>query len=383
LRNLEFGIGDESRIVLWLRGRGVLSWFPRKAAYRAIVISAVAWVPLLLLSAANGVALGGDVEIPFLRDLVAYARFVVALPIAIVAGDIISPRVDYVLGVFYKARMVRPRDIPRLERVVEKAKAIKNSLVVEFVLLALVYAYVATGIPRDRLPGISSWTGHSGLTDLWFLWVSMPLFLFPLFLWLWRILVWGYLLLGISRLRLRILATHPDGVGGLNFVNTAHRRFAILVLALSTILCAAIAEEIVLRRAVLRTYESELVACFAACLGVILGPLLPFTRPLVRAKLRGWRYYGALASRYVQGFDDKWIQRKGYDPNSLLGTPDIQSLADLKNSYQVISEMRTVLPERRTIGIYALAYLVPVIPLLTTAIPLRQVLTELYKLLIK
>lgn len=383
MQNFELRFGDESKIVGRLRERGPLRWLPRKARYCAAIFALIAWLPLLVLSAINGSALGGKVEIPLLLDLAMYARFFVALPIAIVAREYIGPRVDYAIGAFSRSRLVDGREIPRLEAAVSKAKALKDSVWAEIFLLFLVCVYVATGLPREHLAGISSWDVPGSLSHLWFLWISMPLLLFPWFLWIWRILAWGFLLFRISKLRLRVIATHPDGVGGLNFINTAHRRFSILVLAISSILCASIGEEILLRGAMLRSFESELAACFVACLVVALGPLMPFTRPLVLAKLRGWRLYGGLASRYVRGFDDKWILRKGWPTQDILGSPDLQSLADLKNSYDVISKMRTILPGRSTIGIFAFAYVVPVIPLLMTVIPLRQVFSEVYKLLVR
>ena len=68
---------------------------------------------------------------------------------------------------------------------------------------------------------------------------------------------------------------------------------------------------------------------------------------------------------------------------SILGSPDIQSLADLRNSYAGITEMRTLLPNRTTVGILAIAYVLPVLPLLASVISLRRVLSEVYGLLLK
>ena len=45
---------------------------------RVVVISLFAWVPLLVLSALEGQALGGGVAVPFLRDWETHVRFLVA-----------------------------------------------------------------------------------------------------------------------------------------------------------------------------------------------------------------------------------------------------------------------------------------------------------------
>ncbi len=58
----------------------------------------------------------------------------------------------------------------------------------------------------------------------------------------------------------------------------------------------------------------------------------------MRSKLNYWGKYGAFAGKYVQSFDDKWILRTDYSAQTLLGSPDIQSLADMRQSYAGISE---------------------------------------------
>jgi hypothetical protein len=140
----------------------------------------------------------------------------------------------------------------------------------------------------------------------------MPLLLFGGFLWAWRLGLWAYLLFRISRLDLRVVATHPDGVGGLNFVNVGMRRFSVLVFAMSSILCASIDGDILFNGTSLHSYELELVFFFLICLAVILGPLIVFTPILIRSKLKYWGSYGPLASSYVQGFDEKWILQTDY-----------------------------------------------------------------------
>ena len=52
---------------------------------RIVVISCIAWLPLLLLSVFAGHGAGDAVKVPFLYDLEAHVRFLVALPILIAA----------------------------------------------------------------------------------------------------------------------------------------------------------------------------------------------------------------------------------------------------------------------------------------------------------
>src|ERR1700748_3592582 len=52
---------------------------------RVVLISAFAWLPILFLSLLDGRAFGGTIKVPFLYDVEAHARFLVALPALIIA----------------------------------------------------------------------------------------------------------------------------------------------------------------------------------------------------------------------------------------------------------------------------------------------------------
>jgi hypothetical protein len=110
----------------------------------------------------------------------------------------------------------------------------------------------------------------------------------------------------------------------------------------------------------------------------IFGPLTMFTPRLFRTKHKGLLEYGKLATTYVTCFDEKWA-RGVVQGDRILGSSDIQSLADLGSSYTMVHEMRLVpfglddvLP---LVGIAAL----PLLPLLLTVMPLDQIVTRLLK----
>ena len=58
------------------------------AARRIVVISLFAWLPLLLLSAVTGELWGSAVAVPFLTDVEVHVRFLVAMPLLIVAESL-------------------------------------------------------------------------------------------------------------------------------------------------------------------------------------------------------------------------------------------------------------------------------------------------------
>jgi hypothetical protein len=80
------------------------------------------------------------------------------------------------------------------------------------------------------------------------------------------------------------------------------------------------------------------------------------------------REYGTLAQRYVRDFDDKW---------PLLGSADIQSLADLGNSFEIVRSMRPAPVTKEAVVQLAVITLVPVAPLVLTMVPLDELLKKL------
>ena len=83
----------------------------------------------------------------------------------------------------------------------------------------------------------------------------------------------------------------------------------------------------------------DLIGVVALLLFAILGPLLVFSRRLEAVKRAGLREYGTLAQRYVREYDHKWLRDTAPD-EAFVGSADIQSLADLGNSFEVVKEMR-------------------------------------------
>jgi hypothetical protein len=112
---------------------------------------------------------------------------------------------------------------------------------------------------------------------------------------------------------------------------------------------------------------------------VIFAPLLMFTSQMARSRRQGLAEYGLLAQRYVEGFKEKWIVDYGSNSAELLGTGDIQSLADLGNSYTVVNEMRLVPFGLKDMTRLAVATAAPMVPLLLLIWSPEEVITRIVK----
>ena len=101
--------------------------------------------------------------------------------------------------------------------------------------------------------------------------------------------------------------------------------------------------------ATLPQFKLEIAAWLVLLLLVVLAPLFFFVAHLADAKRTGLREYGIVASRYVAEFRRKWIEGHAAEGEALVGSGDIQSLADLSNSFDVVREMRLVPFGRATV----------------------------------
>ena len=132
----------------------------------------------------------------------------------------------------------------------------------------------------------------------------------------------------------------------------------------------------------LLAFEDQIIAVVAFLLVLTLGPLLVFSPQLARARRMGLREYGNLAERYVRDYDKKWLRGGLSAGEPLLGSSDIQSLADLGNSFQMVQNMRIVAFSRDTVLRLLAVALLPVAPLLLTMLPLRALVSQLLKIVV-
>ena len=99
----------------------------------------ITWLPLLLLSAWEGRAWWGDVEVPFLLNAEVHARFLLALPLLVLAELSVHLRMRRVVAQFLARDLVAVPDHPRVYAAIAAAMRLRNSLAAELLLIALIY----------------------------------------------------------------------------------------------------------------------------------------------------------------------------------------------------------------------------------------------------
>ena len=356
---------------------------------RIIIIPLLAWLPLLALTALDGLALGGSVAVPFLRDLEVHVRFLVALPLLLVAELVVHQRIRLVVKQFLERDLIPASASTRFEAAIASAFRLRNSVLVEVLLIAFVYGVGVLLIWRHYTAlATATWyavpTGEGlklSLSGVWYGYVSLPLFQFLLMRWYLRIFIWARFLWQVSRIDLSLVPTHPDRVGGLGFLSNTVYAFIPLAVAHGALLAGLIANRIFYLGAGLVDFKIEITVVLAFLLCVVLGPLMVFAPQLAQAKRTGNREYGTLAQRYVREFDAKWLRGGAPAGESLVGSGDIQSLADLGNSFEVVRTMRMVPLTRDAILQLTAATLAPLAPLALTLMSLEDLLKQLLGIL--
>jgi hypothetical protein len=350
---------------------------------RIAVLTGFAWLPLALLTLLSGRFAGG-VQVPFLYDFEVHARLLLSLPLMILAEVIVHARMRAITSQFLERHIVTEEHRAEFAAVVSSAMRLRNSFAAEMILIVVVFA-VGPWMWRSTV-ALHSDTWYATMTGggtafnaagFWYGFVSVPVFQFILLRWYYRIFVWWRFLFQVSRLTLNLVSTHPDRCCGLGFLSNVSFAFGPLLMAHSVLVAGFIANRILHESATLPQYKLELLAMVALLLVVALGPLCVFAPKLNSARLAGLRTYGRLASDYVNGFAQKWTTGMLPQHEPLLGSADIQSLADLDNSYSILREARLVPFGKETIIRIVVIVAVPLSPLALTMFSVDELIKRL------
>ena len=356
--------------------------------WRIGIITALAWLPLALLTVLNGRFAGG-VQTPFLYDFEVHAKLLFSLPLLVLAEMVVYFRMRAIAAQFVERHIITEPVRPAFDAVLASTMRLRNSVAIEIAILLLVIL-AGPFIWRERLALHSNaWyatiigsTLSPTPAGRWYELVSIPVFQFILLRWYYRLFIWYRLLFQISRLDLNLVPLHPDRCGGLGFLGNIASAFAPLLAAHSGLVAGFIANRILHEGAKLPDYKFELLGMACCLLVIVLGPLGVFVPKLNRARLAGLRTYGRLASDYVVAFAAKWTSGEGHPGEPLLGSPDIQSMADLDSSLAIVREMKLVPFGRETIMQFIVVIALPLAPLALTTFSLEELLKRLVQIVL-
>lgn len=279
----------------------------------AIVLVAAAFLPLLIASAREGTVLAGRVTIPLSADYALLCRLLLAMPLLI----LVAPQADHLLRAairqFSRGCFVRHDQQSLFDGILDRTRRLRDSWLPELVCLLIAVVPVAAMIRAPDLVHLSSWHTHGGSVSWaghWFNFVSVPIFRFVGLIWLWRFLLWTWLLWRFSRLDLDLRPPHPDRAGGLAFLGLAQMRFATLAVAGSLLLCGSCINQFLYAGQTFADMRYLLAGYIVGVALLLLAPLLTMTPPMLRAKRHALSKYSILGHRAIRHFDGRWKKAK-------------------------------------------------------------------------
>ena len=229
---------------------GLIRADPTGLFRRSFLCILVTWVPLLVLSAMQGNAIGHRVAMPFLGDFAAHARFLLSVPL-LLASTVLVPWVADAAAQFVDSGLLTAADSKQFDAAIDRGLKWRDSAAAELVLVVLAYALSITNLISMAVH-VSTWYAvrtDSGISVTWAGWwlvlFCVPLMQFLILRWLWRSFLWAQFLWRMNRLRLQLVPTHPDQAAGLAFVGEVQQYFTIVLFAFSIAVAGGLANGII------------------------------------------------------------------------------------------------------------------------------------------
>lgn len=356
-----------------------------KVRSRALIFVAVAWGVPLLLGLPDSLSLHGQEE-TYLTDLSAWARFFIAIAAFILAEEQVERGLRTRLAQFVRAPLLAPESTKAAAAAVATALKERDSRLAEIVALILAGGAAISSFLALHSADASSWAvKHSidantlTIAGWWSVWVSLPLCYFLMFRGLWRHFVWARLLHKIARLELRLVATHPDGKGGLGFLAEYPNAYMFFVFGMSSLIAAALAKYLIRDSLSMAAFSTVMAGWLAIVIVVFALPLSAFSPPLARLKQQALHWLGAEATRYHRSAERKQLGRNVVANSG--GEVD-EGLIDPTKLFETTRKLSSVLVSRTAIVPVAAASLIPFAIAGAIWLPFKEVVSVLKKLLL-
>jgi hypothetical protein len=354
------------------------------AVRRCLALVLITWGPIAIWANVSGYFLPefGD---PILQHLGVHVRCLLAIPLLVLSEPFADTMLRRVIGHFGNSGLIKPGDRAAFAATIRSVEGWRDSKAAWAAIASIVVAIALLASHRLVLddPDALVWTPSLTGFDFgawWALFVVRPVFLFLLMVWLWRLVVTWVLFTRLARLDLQLVASHPDRVGGLGFLDLHSTAFTPVVLATSSVACAAVAHRILHHGAKLADFQVTLVVMVVLLVALFLLPLSAFYRKLWRTRLMAQFQYGALAARHVLGLHQRWIEHRQVE-DDVLNAPEIGPAADVQTLFQMGTKMQLIPVRRAQIISLVVAAAAPVLCVAAIEFPIQQMIISLFKMI--
>ncbi len=363
---------------------------------RMIIVIAVTWLPMAIFSLFVDLPADATTSQRFFYDFAAYAQFLIGIPLFIIAERVVSINTLEASEDFHQTGVIPAEDLHSLEVIEDRVAVLRKQLLPELICIfaALAMAFVTIGPELVMDTGMQTWhttsaTGQQAqLTPAgyWEMFVALPIQIYWWVRWVWKIILWHRYLAQVSRLRLVLVASHPDRTGGIAFLSEVQAKFSLVILAygISNVV-ATVGYKIAVEHAPI-----YLPPVWGPVLGFIvlgpilfLAPLLLFTKSLYRTKKRALAKFREKAMAAALTVETSWFDEGVASGQETDVRQELAQLNLLTNFYERINGMRVVPFDLRSVSELIGAAIGPTIPLLpyfvTLPEPWQKILEALTK----
>ena len=353
-------------------------------ARRAIVFALLTWAPIAIWAFVQQSRLAVTPQEPLLAHFGIHIRFLVALPLLIIAEGVANMILPRVIPYFLSSGILPPSEVGRFREVLQSILRLRNKTLPWVLILGAILALLLSS-PALAAAHELAWAWdpdpqHLGFGGLWFLYFARPIFMALMLGWLWRLILFGLMLRRISKLNLSLVPSHPDGNGGLGFLEMLPAMFSPIVFGLSALMASHWSHQIVYHQETLAALRLPMAAFAILVLILFLGPFFVFAGPLRKAKRAAELQYGALVGRHGRMVRQKWIEGIDVkDDAGLLGAPEMGPVADHISMYQMVEKMRALPVGKRALMSIVVPVAIPFLVVVSLQIPIKEVLLGLLK----
>jgi len=348
----------------------------RKQIFFVFGLMIMCWLPIAGLSLFK---LGWDqFYLLFIRDIATHVRFLVVMPILLFTRRSFNNSFNKTISFFHETKIVDVNNQLAFEKVMESIEKLRSSKVIDFVIILLVYSsfYFQETNRINMTHSYAPWhlvNEKITVAGWWYLALSLPVLQILLYRWLYTILVWIIFLRKISRINLNLSALHPDGAGGLGFLQYTQLGFFPIALAFSALTAGVLNNAIIFSGVSIVEYKIVIGSILLFVLLLFILPLMQLLPLLSKVKRKYFMLYSLqswpFARKYERELNDFYLTGEE--------KPDASWHVDLIGSFEKTRDMKVILIDKTLLISFTAAVILPFLPVIAQQVPLKEILVSL------
>jgi hypothetical protein len=143
------------------------------------------------------------------------------------------------------------------------------------------------------------------------------------------------------------------------------------------VVASRLAHDVIYHGVAVQSLKVVLTGFVVLVVVICIAPLLALAAPLAAAKRRALLEYGALVGKHGRLVRQRWILGEAPTDDAVLQAPEIGPVADTLALYEAVGRMKAVPFGKSTLLGIAVPTLIPILVLLSTQVPIKDVLKKI------